>query len=69
MAFFNDAFVFMLFYQLAKVCMTSSVQLISSYVDYYRCVNSKGEDFEPCKQFFQTYHSLCPNEWVRVDLQ
>ncbi|KAL4399049.1 Cytochrome c oxidase subunit 6B [Malassezia pachydermatis] len=35
-----------------------------SYVDYYRCVNSKGEDFEPCKQFFQTYHSLCPNEWI-----
>lgn len=37
-----------------------------SYVDYHRCVNSKGEDFEPCKQFFSTFHSLCPNEWVRT---
>jgi len=27
-------------------------------------VNAKGEDFEPCKQFFSTFHSLCPNEWV-----
>ncbi|EDP41696.1 hypothetical protein MGL_3904 [Malassezia globosa CBS 7966] len=34
------------------------------YVDYYRCVNTKGEDFEPCKQFFSTFHSLCPNEWL-----
>merc|ERR1711977_762180 len=34
-----------------------------NYVDYYRCINAKGEDFAPCKQFFRAYHSLCPNEW------
>ncbi|ETS64787.1 hypothetical protein PaG_00750 [Moesziomyces aphidis] len=38
-----------------------------NYVDYYRCVNAKGEDFVPCKQFFRAYNSLCPNEWG-VDL-
>ncbi|CCV00443.1 unnamed protein product [Malassezia sympodialis ATCC 42132] len=35
-----------------------------SYVDYFRCVNSKGEEFEPCKQFYKAYHTLCPNEWL-----
>lgn len=38
-----------------------------SYADYYRCINKKGEDYEPCKQFFSTFHSLCPNEWVRIE--
>lgn len=36
-----------------------------NYVDYYKCVNARGEDFEPCKQFYRAFHSLCPNEWVR----
>merc|ERR1711990_1710 len=41
-----------------------------NYVDYYRCINAKGEDFKPCKQFFRTFHSLCPNEWItRFDEQ
>ncbi|WFD20503.1 Cytochrome c oxidase subunit 6B [Malassezia caprae] len=35
-----------------------------NYVDYFRCVNSKGEEFEPCKQFYSAFHSLCPNEWL-----
>ncbi|SCV74675.1 BQ2448_7704 [Microbotryum intermedium] len=26
-----------------------------NYIDHYRCVNRKGEDFEPCKQ---------ANEWI-----
>lgn len=34
-----------------------------NYVDYYKCINAKGEDFAPCKQFFRAYHALCPNEW------
>ena len=34
----------------------------NSYVDYFRCVNAKGEDFVPCKQFARAYHSLCPSE-------
>lgn len=40
--------------------------LTCSYVDYFRCVNSKGEEFEPCKQFYSAFHSLCPNEWVCI---
>merc|ERR1712225_59804 len=35
-----------------------------AYVDYFRCVNAKGEDFPACKTFWRTYHSLCPNEWI-----
>ncbi|KAI3618556.1 Cytochrome c oxidase subunit 6B [Malassezia furfur] len=35
-----------------------------SYADYYRCINKKGEDYEPCKLFYNTFHSLCPNEWI-----
>ncbi|KAH9819957.1 cytochrome c oxidase subunit VIb [Melampsora americana] len=35
-----------------------------SYVDYYKCVNARGEDFAPCKQFFRAFHSLCPNNWI-----
>lgn len=35
-----------------------------SYVDYYKCVNSKGEDFEPCNFFFKTFSSLCPVDMV-----
>lgn len=40
-----------------------------SYVDYYRCVNAKGEEFVPCKQFFRAYNSLCPNEWVSISME
>ncbi|WFD39795.1 Cytochrome c oxidase subunit 6B [Malassezia japonica] len=35
-----------------------------NYADYYRCINKKGEDYEPCKLFFNNYNSLCPNEWI-----
>ncbi|KAK2463475.1 hypothetical protein APHAL10511_004561 [Amanita phalloides] len=34
-----------------------------NYVDYFKCVTAKGEDYVPCKDFRKTYHSLCPNEW------
>ncbi|RPA87049.1 cytochrome c oxidase, subunit VIb [Ascobolus immersus RN42] len=41
-----------------------------NYVDYHKCVNAKGEDFAPCKQFYRAYRSLCPNAWVeRWDTQ
>ncbi|BFZ64473.1 Cytochrome c oxidase subunit 6B [Saitoella coloradoensis] len=41
-----------------------------NYVDYYKCVHHKGEDFAPCRQFFKAFHSLCPNEWIdRWDTQ
>ncbi|KAG5520135.1 hypothetical protein PMAC_001211 [Pneumocystis sp. 'macacae'] len=34
-----------------------------NYIDYHKCINTHGEDFAPCKQFWNAYHSLCPNEW------
>ncbi|KAI8351156.1 cytochrome c oxidase, subunit VIb [Blakeslea trispora] len=35
-----------------------------NYVDYFKCINARGEEFEPCQQFKKAYHSLCPNEWI-----
>lgn len=35
-----------------------------SYVDFHRCLKLKGETYQPCKQFFKAYSSLCPVEWV-----
>lgn len=32
-----------------------------SYVDYHKCVNAKGEDYAPCKQFKRVFRSLCPS--------
>jgi len=34
-----------------------------TYVDYYKCINAKGEDFAPCRQFLLAYQSLCPRAW------
>ncbi|MCJ1274770.1 Cytochrome c oxidase subunit 6B [Puttea exsequens] len=34
-----------------------------NYVDYHKCINAKGEDFKPCRQFFLAYRSLCPSAW------
>ncbi|KAF8484373.1 cytochrome c oxidase subunit VIb, partial [Gautieria morchelliformis] len=33
-----------------------------NYIDYYKCINAKGEDFAPCKQFYKAFHSLCPSD-------
>lgn len=35
-----------------------------AYVDYYKCIDIKGEDFAPCKVFWRTYSSLCPVDWI-----
>lgn len=35
-----------------------------NYVDYFKCVESKGEDFAPCKSFKFAYQSLCPTLWT-----
>ncbi|OQD72501.1 hypothetical protein PENDEC_c021G04496 [Penicillium decumbens] len=35
-----------------------------NYVDYYKCVGAKGEDFRPCKQFYHAFRSLCPKAWT-----
>ncbi|TGZ85606.1 cytochrome c oxidase, subunit VIb, partial [Ascodesmis nigricans] len=41
-----------------------------NYVDYHKCVNAKGEEFAPCKQFYYAFRSLCPNAWLeRWDTQ
>ncbi|KAM5454366.1 Cytochrome c oxidase subunit 6B [Microsporum audouinii] len=35
-----------------------------NYVDYYKCVNAKGEEFKPCRQFYLAFRSLCPKTWT-----
>ncbi|CAI7573705.1 unnamed protein product [Penicillium manginii] len=35
-----------------------------NYVDYYKCVEAKGDDFRPCKQFYHAFRSLCPKAWT-----
>ncbi|KAF3933407.1 hypothetical protein ABW19_dt0208232 [Dactylella cylindrospora] len=35
-----------------------------NYVDYHKCILAKGEDFQPCRQFFLAYRSLCPSSWT-----
>ena len=35
-----------------------------NYVDYYRCINKRGEDYEPCQFFWKNYNTICPLAWV-----
>ncbi|KAI9220535.1 cytochrome c oxidase polypeptide vib [Blastocladiella britannica] len=35
-----------------------------NYVDYFKCVEAKGEDYAPCTQFRKAYMSLCPPQWL-----
>jgi hypothetical protein len=35
-----------------------------NYIDYFNCVNAKGDDSAACSQFKRNYHSLCPPQWV-----
>lgn len=37
-----------------------------SYVDFFKCVNAKGEDHLPCKQFYRAYNSLCPSAYSAI---
>ncbi|KAI8052915.1 cytochrome c oxidase-like protein polypeptide vib, partial [Syncephalis plumigaleata] len=41
-----------------------SKHCLQDYVDYYRCISAKGEDYAPCMQFKRNYTSLCPVDWV-----
>ena len=35
-----------------------------NYVDYYKCVNAKGEDFKPCRQVcYENKHIPKPHHW------
>lgn len=36
-----------------------------NYVDYYRCIQAKGENYTPCTQFKKIYTSFCPVDWVK----
>ena len=41
-----------------------------NYVDYFKCVEVKGEDdAAACFQFRKAYHTLCPLKWVNVVYQ
>ncbi|PVU94554.1 hypothetical protein BB561_002459 [Smittium simulii] len=44
--------------------INSTKRCWQNYVDYHRCINLKGEDYAPCKQFYRTFRSLCPDEWT-----
>jgi len=35
-----------------------------NFIDYHRCVEAKGEDFEPCEFFKDNYEAICPNFWI-----
>ncbi|TPX31544.1 hypothetical protein SmJEL517_g05161 [Synchytrium microbalum] len=35
-----------------------------NYVDFFKCVKAKGDDYAPCQQFRQAYNSICPTKWV-----
>merc|ERR1712029_965014 len=35
-----------------------------NYVDFYRCQNLKGEEYEPCQFFYKNFKTICPNAWV-----
>ncbi|PHH93172.1 hypothetical protein CDD83_10721 [Cordyceps sp. RAO-2017] len=41
-----------------------SKHCFQNYIDYHRCILAKGEDFQPCKQFFLSCRSMCPSSWV-----
>ncbi|KAI9140776.1 cytochrome c oxidase, subunit VIb, partial [Paraphysoderma sedebokerense] len=48
----------------ARFPNTNQTKHWQNYVDYNKCVAARGEDFEPCKQFFKAYQSLCPPQWL-----
>ncbi|KAF9579816.1 Cytochrome c oxidase subunit 6B [Lunasporangiospora selenospora] len=35
-----------------------------NYVDYFKCISARGEEFKPCQDFKAAYQQLCPNDWV-----
>ncbi|TPX34126.1 hypothetical protein SeMB42_g07362 [Synchytrium endobioticum] len=35
-----------------------------NYVDYFKCIKAKGDDYAPCMQFKSAYLCLCPSRWV-----
>lgn len=35
-----------------------------NYVDYHKCINKMGKDYEPCEYFKDIYRMLCPSGWI-----
>ena len=35
-----------------------------NYLDFYRCINIRGEDYEPCQYFKKSFTTICPMNWV-----
>lgn len=35
------------------------------YTDFYRCEHILGEGHEACTWFKRSFHSICPNDWIR----
>ena len=47
--------------------MTTSVvsrNCFQNYLDFYRCTNIRGEDYEPCQYFKKNFKTICPNDWI-----
>ncbi|XP_066292012.1 uncharacterized protein [Branchiostoma lanceolatum] len=36
------------------------------YIDFHRCTNIRGEDFEPCQYFRHVYRAMCPKSWTEA---
>jgi len=35
-----------------------------NYLDFHRCQNIKGEDFEGCQYFKKVFKAICPSQWT-----
>ncbi|XP_011307131.1 cytochrome c oxidase subunit 6B1 isoform X2 [Fopius arisanus] len=35
-----------------------------NFLDFQRCSNVRGEDYEACQYFKRVYKIICPNAWI-----
>jgi len=52
--------------RLLQVCLFPFGFGDGGLMELSRCIQARGEDFAPCKQFWRAYHSLCPSSWVWI---
>lgn len=50
----------------ATLTVVPYYNLQQNFIDYHKCVNAKGEDYAPCKQFMRAFRSLCPSEFEQT---
>ena len=43
------------------IFFSNSRSCFSNYVDYHRCVNLKGDDYEPCNYYKAQFMAMCFN--------